>query len=220
MSITAPSDLSATITTTSGTAPRPGIDVKMGRGESAKQFNAHYRELIALFHTAYVNVRCNMGMKRLLAEEVVQIIYSNQDGRFYDAKGVLMSRHQALEKTQKALKDYKRRNVQSTTRSRRGINAAETTTTQAIPMLQVPPVSPWNSSDESQDASSDEDSTVVSVAASTTISARPPVAQVATSSAAHLFEPLDPNRKTRTNEEGYASFITEQERNILEASLF
>ena len=87
-------------------SPKPGVDVVCGRGEQAKRFNGHYRDLIRQFTPAYTS-SSSMPLKRLLANEILNHIKS-RGGRFFDGQGKLLTHHQSLVKTMKALKDAKR----------------------------------------------------------------------------------------------------------------
>jgi len=88
-------------------APQAGRDVVCGRGEKFKQFNVHYRKLIARFAPAY-HVCVTNETKRALANEVYRIIQSRQ-GRFFREDFEEMSKKDSVYKIMRALKDYPRR---------------------------------------------------------------------------------------------------------------
>uniref|UniRef100_A0A7S2Y926 DUF6824 domain-containing protein n=1 Tax=Entomoneis paludosa TaxID=265537 RepID=A0A7S2Y926_9STRA len=123
-------------------APKVGQDVILGRGETVKVFNEHYRELTRAFASAY-HACVSKDLKRRLAVEICTIIKA-RGGRFLltTKRGGESSRYStgnaatcggamseltqaaSVRKTMKALKDAKRHGglaVQVSSRSTRSI---------------------------------------------------------------------------------------------------
>jgi len=86
---------------------KEGKDVICQRGELAKNFNTHYRDLIRTFYPAYA-LSSSCAFKRQMAEEITSII-RKRGGRFLKSRqGPELSNCEAQLKVLKALKDFKR----------------------------------------------------------------------------------------------------------------
>eukprot|EP00527_Entomoneis_sp_CCMP2396_P005475 CAMPEP_0198142424 /NCGR_PEP_ID=MMETSP1443-20131203/5213_1 /TAXON_ID=186043 /ORGANISM="Entomoneis sp., Strain CCMP2396" /LENGTH=207 /DNA_ID=CAMNT_0043805421 /DNA_START=107 /DNA_END=727 /DNA_ORIENTATION=+ len=198
------------------TTPREGLDVTCGRGEKAKKNNAHYRKLIQQFFPAYAN-SVTRDLKPMIAQEIINIVKS-RGGRFFDEKtGVVLTQKQAHSKVMKALKDYKRQDKETQDKEMRSTSdvslkpSAKKTkshtsdTTQPTIKHIIPSEPP---SEETLEGSlSSSSSSASRWAEPDRVTSRDlPFSALEVRTGA-MFKPLDPDRKTLSNEAGFAAVV-------------